>query len=78
MGLRDWPQQRLRRVARAWIILAVAAGLLWWLNVFGARGSERGLAGVRVGVADVLGWLALILLPPLLLWAAWRAAGGRE
>jgi hypothetical protein len=58
------------------MLLAFGAGLFWWLNVFGAQGTEAGLVGVSVGITDLLGWLALILLPPLLLWAAWRVSGG--
>jgi hypothetical protein len=76
LGLANWSVRRLRRLLALWMSLVIAAGVIWWLNAFGAEATEAGLVGVGVGLLDILGWIALILLPPLLLWLAWRMSGG--
>ena len=76
-ALRHWSFARVLVVSGTWFILGLAAWLYFTFRVFWDVSEESGgIGAVSVGIS--LPWLAILLVPPIVLVVVWLIARRRK
>lgn len=71
MSIREWSLGRVVLISVLWALVVLVLSAWRAFTFMRGQGEHGGLVGVSAGISDLLKVAALVLVPPLILFAAW-------